>query len=96
MATGGNRSATKQALALQLVESGRFTSIDAAVEAALEQFEDWDDEIDPDAEADALLNVSPEDREAIREGLRDFKEGRVLTAEQVFGELHARFGAPRS
>lgn len=90
-------SEESNAQAEELVRQGYFESVGQALEAGLrhltEPAVDEDDEIDPDAEADALTDVSEEDREAIREGLRDCKEGRVLTIDQVFDPLIARLRA---
>ena len=82
------------------MRQGYYDSVEQTLEAGLrrliEPAVDDDDEIDPDAEADALTDVSEEDREAIREGLRDCKEGRTYTADQVRAEMRARFGTIRA
>ncbi len=84
------------AQAEELVRQGYFESVTQALEAGLrhltEPVAEDDDEIDPDAEADALTDVSEEDREAIREGLRDIKEGRTFSTDQVRDEMRTHFG----
>ena len=75
-----------------LVASGHYTSIEQAIEAGLQRLDDdWNDDEDP-----SLLDLSPEDREAVAEGFADARAGRVIQAEQVYAELRARFGKTRA
>ncbi|PTS73898.1 hypothetical protein DBR17_17605 [Sphingomonas sp. HMWF008] len=79
-------SEAAKARADALVLSGRYESIEHAIEAGLSQLDLEDDEVDLDA-------LSPEDRAAVEEGLADIAAGRVIPAEQVYAELRARFGS---
>lgn len=71
-----------------LVSSGRFGTVEQAIEASLSFLrEGWiDDEVDLDA-------LSPEDRAAIEEGLADIEAGRVIDADEVFDRLIAKYTA---
>ena len=88
----------------ELIRGGQFNSIEQVVETAIDAlayghglaFPEDDEEIDPDAEADALEGISEEDREAIREGLHDIKAGRTLSVEEVRAEMHERFAKLRA
>lgn len=71
-----------------LVLSGRYDSIEQAVEAGLHYLHaGWiDEEVDPEA-------LSPEDRAAVEEGLADIEAGRVIPANEVFDRLIAKYTA---
>jgi predicted transcriptional regulator len=71
-------SAAAKAHAEALVSSGRYESLEQAVEAAIWQLGDWEDE-----EVD-LDSLSPDHRAAVEEGLADIEAGRVIPAEEVF------------
>jgi predicted transcriptional regulator len=76
-----------RAAAEQLVREGRYHSVDQAFEAGIHHLAAWEDE-----EVD-LDDLSPEDRAAVEEGLADIDAGRVLTSEEVFGPLIAKYTA---
>lgn len=79
-------SEAAKARADALVLSGRYDSIEQAVEAGLHYLQEgW---IDGAVDLDAL---SPEDRAAVEEGLADVEAGRVEDAEVVFERLLARY-----
>jgi len=80
-------SAAAKAHAEALVSSGRYESLEEAVEAAIWQLEEWDDE-----EVD-LDSLSPEHRAAVEEGLADIEAGRVVDGETFFAELIAKYEA---
>jgi len=80
-------SAAAKAHAEALVSSGRYESLEQAVEAAIWQLGDWeDDEVDPNS-------LSPEHRGAVEEGLADIEAGRVIPADEVFDRLIAKYTA---
>ncbi|WP_242138458.1 hypothetical protein [Sphingomonas sp. TREG-RG-20F-R18-01] len=80
-------SAAAKAHAEALVSSGRYESLEEAVEAAIWQLEAWEDE-----EVD-LDTLSPEHRAAVEEGLADIEAGRVIPADAVFDRLIAKYTA---
>jgi Arc/MetJ-type ribon-helix-helix transcriptional regulator len=80
-------SEAAKAHAEALVSSGRYESLEEAVEAAIWQLEDWEDE-----EVD-LDSLSAEHRAAVEEGLADIEAGRVVDGETFFAELIAKYEA---
>lgn len=81
-------SEAAKASADALVASGRFSTVEQAIEASLNFFkEGWiDEEVDLD-------DLSPEDRAAVEEGLADIEAGRVVDADEVFDRLIAKYTA---
>jgi len=75
-----------KARADQFIRSGKYTSFDEVVLAAIRETGDgWiDQEID-------LEDLTPEVRTAVEEGLADIDAGRVHDAEEVFAELRERY-----
>ncbi len=74
-----------KARADQLIRSGKFTSFDELVLAAIRETGDgW---IDQEADLDDL---TPKGRATVEEGLADIDAGRVRDAEEVFAELRER------
>lgn len=86
-------SDTAKALADALVASGRFATVDEAVEAAIWRLDPPSEKEDEDL---SRLDLSPEDRDAIAEGLADAKAGRLIPAEEIYAELRTRFGKVRA
>ncbi|WP_010162129.1 ribbon-helix-helix domain-containing protein [Sphingomonas sp. PAMC 26617] len=80
-------SEAAKAHAEALVSSGRYESLEEAVEAAIWQLDAWEDE-----EVD-LDTMSPEHRAAVEEGLADIEAGRVVDGETFFAELIAKYEA---
>jgi antitoxin ParD1/3/4 len=71
-----------------LVLSGRYESIEQAIEAGLHYLQEgWIDEVVD------LDDLSPEDRAAVEEGLADSEAGRVIPADDVFDRLIAKYTA---
>ena len=71
-----------------LVSSGRFDTVEQAIEACLSFFkEGWiDEEVDLD-------DLSPEDRAAVERGLAAVTAGDVVDGETFLNELSAKYRA---
>ena len=79
-------SEAAKAHAEALVLSGRYDSVEEAVEAGLSQLGDWDEVVDLDA-------LSAEHRAAVEEGLAAAEAGDVVDGQTFFRELRAKYRA---
>lgn len=83
-----------RACAEELVRLGWGATIDEAVDAAVRTvLTNRSDEEDDEDEDMSLLDLSPEDRAAVAEGLADIRAGRTAPIEETFSRLRSKYGA---
>lgn len=81
-------SEAAKARADALVLSGRYDSVDEAVEAGLRRLEDYEEDVEVD-----LDDLPPEHRAAVERGLADAEAGRLVDGEQFLSRLIAKYEA---